>query len=136
MAKQKAETSIEVSDYSNLNLITQPSVADIQSRLKRGKMVASVLSLNEGDAFEGRLVGPGASIETTEEDAAGDTQVKLLKTWRFDHDSGVTVDLISAHQLDKNLPELVGKLVFIQKQAKKQVGKKQVNQFAIIDMEP
>lgn len=133
MAKKNNDTALAVTtDTSELvSSLTNDQLAD---RLKRGKMVARVLVLEEGKCFEGLLHGPGTPRESRDEDAAGEVRVSLLSTWRMTHDSGILVDLMSSYQLDVDLPPLIGHRVFIQKEAKKSVGKKMINQFSIIDM--
>lgn len=131
MAKAKATTAIETVDLSVNHLLSTPTAEEVQAKLSKGKMVAQVVQLAEGQAVEGMLIGPGTEVETTD-DATGEP--KQLNTWRMEHATGITIDLLSSHQLDKNLPELVGNTVFVQKLPKKQVGARQVNQFCIVDM--
>jgi hypothetical protein len=94
-----------------------------------GIIAPEVLKLEEGERIRGILEGPGQFIATT--DAAGDP--KDVPTWRI-RTAQACFDLMGGHNLDKNLPELVGHEVGIAFMGQGTTKKgNRVNEFKIVD---
>lgn len=115
-----------------LNTPTQPTQAfdNLDDWMTEGTMAPDVLKLEQGQRIRGILEGNGQIISMT--DAAGDP--KDIPTWRITTIAGDRYDLMSASNLDKNLPELVGHEVGIafMGQSTTRKGMK-VNDFKIVD---
>lgn len=133
MSKKNTDTALAPLQDAE-SLLFQPTAADIAKRLKTGVMAAVVLNLEEGFAFEGEVIGTGQVITTKEKDDAGDEVEKLIPTIRMKHANGTLIDMMQSYQLEKDLLPLVGQIAFVQKMPAKRVGKKMINQFAVIDM--
>lgn len=105
------------------------SPEDMASALAGRTVLPPVVSLDEpGRSVCGVVVGPGQEVEYTDKVTG---EERFLKTWRFDVGAGVRVDVLSAHALDKALPDMVGKNVLVVKGGTKKVGARQVNQYII-----
>ena len=105
------------------------SAEEMADALKGRTVLPPVVSLDDsGKSVCGVVEGPGQEVEFTDKHTG---EERLLKTWRFNVGGGVRVDVLSAHALDKALPDLVGKNVLVVKGGTKKVGAKQVNQYII-----
>jgi hypothetical protein len=86
-------------DASGVRRYTVEELAEIA---KKGKAKPFIQSLDEpGDGILGEFLGEGSSVETTDP-ATG--EIRLLRTWAFKLDSGVTIAVIGSHQLNVDLP--------------------------------
>lgn len=113
-------------------LVQELSIEEIAALCEQGQQMPEVLALEEGQSFRGALIGPGGEIPYT--DQKGDE--KQLKTWNFHHASGANIEILSAYELDKHLPNLIGsKDVLIVKGKKKDIGGKMVNQFKVVNLD-
>jgi hypothetical protein len=134
----KKNTEIALATQEDVSSLLQTPTADIiNEKLAKGRMAAQIMEIPEGKAFEGFVVGPGQVIESTdkdEKDEAGDPKVQIIYTIRMRHESGLEVDIMQDYQLKKDLLPLVGKKAWIQRQPQKSIGKRRVNQWAVIDM--
>ena len=137
MSKSKKNTEIALAQQQdNSALIQRPDAATIADKLSKGKMVAQILELDVGEAFEGVVVGPGQVIPSEKKDAAGDPVKSEIHTIRMRHESGVEVDIMQDYTLKKDLLPLVGRIAWIQRQEQKNIGARRVNQWAVVDMGP
>lgn len=106
------------------------SSEEMAALLAGGEVLPRVHALEEEGAYvQGLVVGPGQEVPYT--DAAGDE--RALKTWRIEVAPGTRVDVLSAYELDKSLPALVGHKVTVVKGPTKKVGARQINQYLISD---
>lgn len=99
--------------------------------LAEGKLLRRIRTLVEGEFIRGRLVGPGAPIDAKSPDG----EMAPVNTWDLDMGNDILVGILSCHQLDSDLPRLVGRKVYIEKGAAKSVGARRVNQYAVVDLE-
>tara|TARA_R100001244_G_scaffold132394_1_gene108880 strand:- start:22510 stop:22908 length:399 start_codon:yes stop_codon:yes gene_type:complete len=111
-------------------LVSKLTEAELAKLMTEGVQSAEVMSLEIGESFRGALIDRGAPVDTTDSITG---EPKQLLTWRFKHPSGATVDILSCHQLEKDLAALVGEPdVFIMRMDKKDIGGKMVNQYKVI----
>lgn len=123
----EAVTVYQGGDMPGVGVASPDTLADV---LAGGEVLPPIISLDEeGKYIDGKVLGSGQEVDYT--DAAGDQ--RKLHTWRFELANGFKVDVLSAHQLDKSLPDLVGHRVAVVKGKTKKVGARQVNQYLISD---
>lgn len=121
-------------DFLPDSKVMQLSPEELAKYMNEGIATADVVQLEPGQGIIGVLVGTGDLIER-KPDPSGDEQ-DPLKTWRLRHDDDSSSDVLSSYQLEKHLPDLVGKKVLIAMMDKVQKGGRQINQYKIVDLSP
>lgn len=103
-----------------------------EAALATGTMLRRIVTLSEGMSLDGgQLIGEGAPVECRSPD--GDTS--KVRTWNFEMAPGVTVGILGSHQLDSELPALVGRRLYVEKGAMKRVNGRQVAKYVVIDLD-
>lgn len=97
--------------------------------LASGTLARQIVTLQPGDALEGKLIGPGAPVEVKSPDG----ELAPCATWNFDMGRGITVGILGSHQLDSEFPTYLGRNLYVEKGESKSVGSRRVNQYMIID---
>ncbi len=136
MAKDKATTSD--TDNGTHALMTTEGIPGLgiandtrrAQAMAKGRLLRQIVTMQEGSFLEGRLVGPGAPIDVK----APDGETSACRTWDFDMGNGITVGILGSHQLDSELPHLVGHRLYVEKYGTKKVGSRQVNQWCVVDL--
>lgn len=103
-----------------------------QAALQRGKLARKIQTMADGDYIEGRLIGPGGELDVETPD--GDRG--MVATWDFDMGAGITIGILGSHQLDSELPTYLGHQLYVERVQSKNVGKRRVTEFAIVDLDP
>ena len=132
----------------NTNLQTSNGSTDLEAQAQAviGKATASrrsealasgtlnrrIVTLSEGDCLDGlTLIGPGAPVEVKSPDG----EMGAVRTWDLTTPEGFRVGILGSHQLDTELPMLIGHRLYIEKEASKSVGSRRVNSYIVIDLD-
>jgi hypothetical protein len=103
--------------------------ADFDKQTSDFESCPEILKLEDGQGIVGKYIGAGPKIEM--QDTAGDEKVVATHVVQSD-DGKSRVAIVSSHQLDKELPELVGKRVAIMKLGTEKTAKgRQVTKYRI-----
>jgi hypothetical protein len=111
--------------------IEDATPATLAAAVAEGKMLRRIHTLETGKAIRGRLIGRGASVEAKSPD--GD--MTPVSTWNFDVGQDITIGILGCHQLDTELPALVGRNLYVVRGEQKAVGNRRVNQYAVVDLD-
>lgn len=84
------------------------SVDDLIALARSGEVEVAerIIEIKEGMMIKGQLTGPGVPAEVLDQQSG---LPRKVNTWRMTLESGVRVSFLSSAQLDRMLPEFVGR---------------------------